>query len=580
MALAEDEVAYDPTSSLLPDDLTSEALMMPKANGVLAGVDVALEVFRETDPTLETSRLVVDGSPVERGMYVAAIRGRMSSILRAERTALNFVQRMSGIATAVNGYVRAIDGLPTQMIDTRKTLPGWRLLDKYAVRMGGGHNHRMSTGDGILIKDNHIAAMATRGESMTELIQRAKHDAAHIIRIEVECDTLDQVREAVEAGADIILFDNMTPDQMREGVAICKGRALTEASGGITIDTVRDVAETGVRPALHRSRHTLGHGARHQPRGSRERGVNPLRLACAAVGLLALAACGSDEPTPTTSEPSGSQRIVLVGPGFDVWTVQEDGGNPEQLIGGVSGESRESGTNIAFRTQQAQSVRYTWPTWSPDGRFVALSRTPGRDGNALASLELFDADGSTERQLHETRPGSLGLVAGGAPHYALWAPTSEFLSFVAPRAPGQGLGLFSIDPEGSEPYEVAADAPLYHVWSPDGRHILVHQREQLLLHDTHNRSTFDLDADSLRYRVPAFSPDGERLAYVVDEGDVGKLVTSELDGTDRVTLMELQGEAAFAWSPAGGTPCRCHEATIEAVLRCVLHRGGGRIRHR
>ncbi len=246
MALAEDEVAYDPTSSLLPDYLTSEALMMPKANGVLAGVDVALEVFRETDPTLETTRLVDDGSPVERGMYVAAIRGRMSSILRAERTALNFVQRMSGIATAVNGYVRAIEGLPTQMIDTRKTLPGWRLLDKYAVRMGGGHNHRMSTGDGILIKDNHIAAMATRGESMTELIQRAKHDAAHTIRIEVECDTLDQVREAVEAGADIILFDNMTPDQMREGVAICKGRALTEASGGITIDTVRDVAETGV----------------------------------------------------------------------------------------------------------------------------------------------------------------------------------------------------------------------------------------------------------------------------------------------------------------------------------------------
>ena len=246
MALTEDEVAYDPTSSLLPDDLTSEALMMPKANGVLAGVDVALEVFRETDPTLETTRLVDDGSPVERGMYVAAIRGRMSSILRAERTALNFVQRMSGIATAVNGFVRAIEGLPTQMIDTRKTLPGWRLLDKYAVRMGGGHNHRMSTGDGILIKDNHIAAMATRGESMTELIQRAKHDAAHTIRIEVECDTLDQVREAVEAGADIILFDNMTPEQMREGVAICKGRALTEASGGITIDTVRDVAETGV----------------------------------------------------------------------------------------------------------------------------------------------------------------------------------------------------------------------------------------------------------------------------------------------------------------------------------------------
>lgn len=246
MALAEDEAAYDPTSSLLPDDLASEALMTPKADGVLAGVDIALAVFREIDPSIKTERLVADGSPVERGMHVAAIRGRMSSILRAERVALNFAQRMSGVATAVREYVRAVEGLPAQVIDTRKTLPGWRLLDKYAVRMGGGHNHRMSTGDGILIKDNHIAAMAARGETMTGLIQRAKREAAHTIRIEVECDTLDQVREAVEAGADIVLFDNMTPDQMREGVGICKGRALTEASGGITLANVRAVAETGV----------------------------------------------------------------------------------------------------------------------------------------------------------------------------------------------------------------------------------------------------------------------------------------------------------------------------------------------
>lgn len=246
MALAEDEAAYDPTSSLLPDDLASEALMTPKADGVIAGVDVALAVFREIDPSIEAERLVADGSPVERGMHVAAIRGRMASILRAERVALNFAQRMSGVATAVREYVRAVEGLPAQVIDTRKTLPGWRLLDKYAVRMGGGHNHRMSTGDGILIKDNHIAAMAARGETMTGLIQRAKREAAHTIRIEVECDTLDQVREAVEAGADIVLFDNMTPDQMREGVGICKGRALTEASGGITLANVRAVAETGV----------------------------------------------------------------------------------------------------------------------------------------------------------------------------------------------------------------------------------------------------------------------------------------------------------------------------------------------
>ncbi len=245
-ALAEDEVAIDHTSALLPDDLTSEALMMPKSHGVLAGVDVSLAVFSEVDPSLETTVLVEDGRTVEPGMYVAAIRGRMSSVLRAERTALNFVQRMSGIATATNELVEAVEDLPATILDTRKTVPGWRLLDKYSVRMGGGHNHRMSTGDGILIKDNHVAAMATRGESLTDLVKRARAEALHTIRVEVECDTLEQVREALDAGAELILFDNMTNEQMAQGVEICKGRALTEASGGITLDTVRGIAETGV----------------------------------------------------------------------------------------------------------------------------------------------------------------------------------------------------------------------------------------------------------------------------------------------------------------------------------------------
>ena len=245
-ALDEDDVASDHTSELLPDDLMSEALMMPKANGVLAGVDVSLAVFRQVDPSLETQTLVADGSTVERGMYVAAIRGRMSSILRAERTALNFVQRMSGIATATSELVQAIDGYDSTILDTRKTVPGWRLLDKYSVRMGGGHNHRMSTADGILIKDNHVAAMATRGESLTDLVRRARVQALHTIRVEVECDTLEQVQEALDAGAELVLLDNMTLDQMREGVALCKGRALTEASGGITLETVRDIADTGV----------------------------------------------------------------------------------------------------------------------------------------------------------------------------------------------------------------------------------------------------------------------------------------------------------------------------------------------
>jgi nicotinate-nucleotide pyrophosphorylase (carboxylating) len=245
-ALAEDEVASDQTSALLPDDLMSEAFMMPKSNGVLAGVEVALAVWREVDPTLVTEALVPDGTAVEKGMNVAFIRGRMSSILRGERTALNFVQRMSGIATATNELVKAIEDLPNTILDTRKTVPGWRLLDKYSVRMGGGHNHRMSTADGILIKDNHVAAMATRGESLTDLVRRAKATAPHTIRVEVECDTLEQVQEALDAGAELILLDNMTNEQMAEGVRLCEGKALTEASGGITIDTVRGIAEAGV----------------------------------------------------------------------------------------------------------------------------------------------------------------------------------------------------------------------------------------------------------------------------------------------------------------------------------------------
>jgi len=245
-ALAEDEIASDHTSALLPDDLMSEALMMPKSDGVIAGVDIALAVWRAVDPSLETETLVPDGTFVERGTNVAVIRGRMSSILRGERTALNFVQRMSGIATATNQLVKAIEDLPNIILDTRKTVPGWRLLDKYAVRMGGGHNHRMSTADGILIKDNHVAAMATRGESLTDLVRRAKATAPHTIRVEVECDTLEQVQEALDAGAELILFDNMTNEQMVEGVRLCKGKALTEASGGITLETVRGIAEAGV----------------------------------------------------------------------------------------------------------------------------------------------------------------------------------------------------------------------------------------------------------------------------------------------------------------------------------------------
>ena len=170
----------------------------------------------------------------------------MASILRAERPALNFLQRLCGIATTVRAYADAVEGTGAAFIDTRKTLPGWRLLDKYAVRMGGGRNHRMSLADGVLIKDNHIAAAARDGRALGYLVERARASAPHTVRVEVECDTLAQVREAVEAGADVVMLDNMNLDEMREGVALCKGKALTEASGGVTLETVRAVAETGV----------------------------------------------------------------------------------------------------------------------------------------------------------------------------------------------------------------------------------------------------------------------------------------------------------------------------------------------
>jgi nicotinate-nucleotide pyrophosphorylase (carboxylating) len=245
-ALAEDLVITDATTNVLPGDLEGEAVLIAKQRGVIAGAEVALQVFQEVDPSLKTELLIEDGASVEKGTKLVRISGSFASILQAERTATNFMQRMSGIATATRAYVDAIADLPAVLIDTRKTLPGWRHLDKYAVRAGGGHNHRMNLADGVLIKDNHIEAMALRGVGLTELVRMAREKASHTIRIEVEVETLEQVPQALDGGADIILLDNMDLDTMRQAVALCKGRALTEASGGITLENVRDVAETGV----------------------------------------------------------------------------------------------------------------------------------------------------------------------------------------------------------------------------------------------------------------------------------------------------------------------------------------------
>ncbi len=245
-ALAEDLVVADATTSILPGDLKGEAVLIAKQSGVVAGAEVALQVFRELDPSLETEVLTEDGSAVEKGTKLVRIHGSFASILQAERTATNFMQRLSGIATATRAYVDAIADLPAVLIDTRKTLPGWRHLDKYAVRVGGGHNHRMNLADGVLIKDNHIEAMALRGVGLTELVRMAREKASHTIRVEVEVETLAQVPQALDGGADIILLDNMDQDTMRQAIALCKGRVLTEASGNITLENIRAIAETGV----------------------------------------------------------------------------------------------------------------------------------------------------------------------------------------------------------------------------------------------------------------------------------------------------------------------------------------------
>ncbi len=186
---------------------------------------------------------IPEGSKVKPGDIVARIEGRVAGILKAERVALNFLQRLSGIASETARYVEAIKGMNCRLMDTRKTTPGLRFLEKYAVRIGGGHNHRLHLGDGVLIKDNHLAALHGQGMSLKEVVAEAKRKAPHNLKVEVEVKT---VEEALEAGADIVMLDNMSLKEMRRAVELIKGRALLEASGGITLDNVRAVAETGV----------------------------------------------------------------------------------------------------------------------------------------------------------------------------------------------------------------------------------------------------------------------------------------------------------------------------------------------
>lgn len=246
-ALAEDLSIGDPTTeTLIPQDLMGAAKIVSRAAGVLAGLDVGLAVFKRLDPQLETSALARDGARLSPGDEVAVIRGRTSSILQAERTAINFIQRLSGVATETARYVEAIKGHKARIIDTRKTTPGLRALEKYAVRAGGGYNHRRNLGDGILIKDNHIQALSSLEMSLGDIVRRAREGASHTINVEVEVEDLDQLKEALDAGAGLVLLDNMPPALMAEAVNMARGRAVTEASGGIDLDSVREVAATGV----------------------------------------------------------------------------------------------------------------------------------------------------------------------------------------------------------------------------------------------------------------------------------------------------------------------------------------------
>ena len=247
MALEEDLAGGDPTTdALIPDQEQGRAEAVVQGPGVLAGTWIFAQVFTTLDPSLRVQLLIADGSRVVPGIKVAAVSGSLASILKAERVALNFLQRMSGIATDTARYVAAVGGLPVRVVDTRKTAPGMRWLDKYAVRMGGGFNHRLALSDGILVKDNHLAVIRARGETFKSMVLGLRNRSSHLLKIQVEVETLDEAVEAVEAGADALLLDQMSLERMQEVVRRFKDRVLIEASGGITLETVRRVAETGV----------------------------------------------------------------------------------------------------------------------------------------------------------------------------------------------------------------------------------------------------------------------------------------------------------------------------------------------
>lgn len=242
-ALLEDINYVDITTDyLIPEDQENEAKFLAKADGVLCGIEVALRVFTLIQPDFQYEVFIHDGEEVKKGDIIAKIKGKARTILKGERTALNLLQHMSGISSMTNRIVKIVEGTNASIADTRKTLPGMRPLQKYAVTVGGGKNHRFNLSDAAMLKDNHVDA----GGGITAAVTKLRTKLGHMAKVELEVRTLDELREALSVDVDVIMLDNMDNDTMREAVKIADGKALLEASGGITEETIRGVAETGV----------------------------------------------------------------------------------------------------------------------------------------------------------------------------------------------------------------------------------------------------------------------------------------------------------------------------------------------
>ena len=230
------------TNIIIPPDAQGDASIIVRKPGVIAGLDLAAASFKSLDPDVRFTRIVEDGSKVEAGATIARIAGKTRALLTGERTALNFFGRLSGIATLTAGYVAAVEGTHAKIVETRKTTPGLRALEKYAVRCGGGTNHRFGLYDAVLVKDNHIAAAG----GLAEALNAVRTAVGHLVKIEVEVDTLDQLEKVLRLPIDAVLLDNMDAGTLKRAIALVKGRVITEASGGVTLESVREIAKTGV----------------------------------------------------------------------------------------------------------------------------------------------------------------------------------------------------------------------------------------------------------------------------------------------------------------------------------------------